>query len=534
MADPSKTSPSDTARWPALLGGTVILVAVVLFTWGVWRYHHPAFGFTRFLQLQKEFAAVALPEAQAAPVFVYHANSGYDGQFYAQLALRPSLRDPQLHTAIDNPPLRARRMLGSWLAAAIGAGDPTRTLHAYAAINVVAWFLLGAVLLRLFPPRSVHNVVAWLGLMASCGVLTSVRYALTDLPSLLLVALALWRLERGPPDWLAAALLATASFARETALFAGTALLPGSDLRRRVGRAALLVLPLSLWMGYVYLTLGRDEGSLRNFALPLSAWFTKAAEIVRALPTPDASIYTWFGAACFLSLTVQVVTLIARPQPRQPAWQIGIGYVALFAILGWPTFEGFPSAFTRILLPLHLAFNRLVPATRRGFALLLLGNLSVFAGIAMLTDSGKFDHEYAHAAIEGTAYVVDEGTGWYGIERDKNHFWSWSAGTGTIQVRRFAASNAPPAPATGTLNLTLTGFMPAAVSLHQGDRLLWQGEAPQQGTRLQIPLAELDFSAQQTATLTFHSTTPAQPEAPNPDARHLCFALYDLVIKTQP
>lgn len=528
-ADPS---PSPRAsRRSVLWGSLVIAAATVAFIAAIWPYHHPAFGFSRFLQLQKEFAAVALPEAQVAPLFVYHANTGYDGQFYAQLALRPALRDPQLQTAIDNPPLRARRMLGSWLAALIGAGDPTRTLHAYAAINVVAWFLLGAVLLRLFPPRSAHNLVAWLGLMASCGVLTSVRYALTDLPSLLLVALALWRLERGPPDWLAAALLATASFARETALFAGTALLPGSDHRRRIGRAVLLVLPLALWMGYVYLTLGRDEGSLRNFALPLSAWITKAAEIIRALPSPDASIYTWFGAACFLSLTVQVVYLVVRPQLRQPAWQIGIGYVALFAILGWPTFEGFPSAFTRILLPLHLAFNRLVPATRRGLALLLLGNLSVFAGFAMLSDGDKFDHEYAHAAIDGTAYVVDEGSGWYGIERDKNHFWSWSTGTGSIQVRRFTDSDT--ASAAGILSLTLTGFIPAEVTLHQGDRLLWQGEAPLQGTRLELPLAKLDFSIEQTATLTFHSTTPAQPEAPNPDARHLCFALYDLAIETR-
>ncbi len=529
---PATSSPPSPKRWALGVGLLVVFAATTWFGFAVAGYHHPAFGFTRFFQLEREFAATALPEVRHGRVFVYERNTGYDGQFYGQLALRPSLRDPALHIAIDNPPLRARRILGSWIAALVGRGDATLTLHAYAWVNLVAWVLLGAILLRLFPPHSAHNLIAWLGLMGSCGVLTSVRYALTDLPALVLIAAALLALERRKwPGYGAAAFMATAALARETAIFAGAALLPGDSTRHRLGRAALLVLPLALWMLYVYLTLGRDLNSLRNFAWPLSAWWHKAVELAASLPSANANRYDWFSAACWVSLTVQVLVVALRPRWREAAWQIGIGYVGLFAILGWPTFEGFPSAYTRILLPLHLVFCRLVPPTRRGLALLVLGNLSVFGGIAMLSDGGKFDHEYAAAKIGESAYVVEEGQGWFGIERDKNHYWTWTPGEASIRVRRFPQSEAEPTNADGVIRFTLTGFVPAEVILQQGDRTLWTGEAPLAGRTLRVPLDDLRFDANDEALLTLTSTTPPAREAAHADARLLCFAVYDLVLE---
>jgi hypothetical protein len=45
---------------------------------------------------------------------------GYDGQFYAQLALHPDLKDPNLANALDNPVYRARRIGLSLLAFCLG------------------------------------------------------------------------------------------------------------------------------------------------------------------------------------------------------------------------------------------------------------------------------------------------------------------------------------------------------------------------------------------------------------------------------
>ncbi len=528
-------APAQPARLTGRLcaGIVVLLVATTLFSWAVARYHHPAFGFTRFLQLQESFAAEALPEVRHGRVYVYQNDGGYDGQFYAQLALRPALRDPALADAIDNPPMRARRILGSWIAAVVGAGDSDRTLHAYAALNIVGWFALGAVLLRFFPPHSLHNLVAWLGLMASCGALTSVRYALTDLPALLLLALALWRIEKHPPGFGAAGLMAAATLARETAVLAGAALLPGDSWKQRILRGLLLVGPMVLWLTYVRLTVGPEIDSIRNFDWPFATWLSKARLIANGFASPGpAGRYVWLDAACFVGLTVQLLFFVLRPRWRESAWQLGIGYVLLCVVLGWPTFEGFPGAYTRILLPLHLAFNRLVPATRRGLAILLLGNLSVFAGIDVLSSGGKIDHEYTNAVFDRTAYIATEGDGWFGIEQNPNHRWSWTSGEGTLHLRRFYPGQQPPA-ATGFLRIKLVGFIPAEVTIRHDEQVLWQGEAPTQGRFVAIPLTALTFDEHETAVLTLSSPTPPVPEAPNPDARPLCFAVFDLAFVAQ-
>jgi len=97
-----------------------------------------------------------------APHYVHDQSSGYDGQFYAQLAVEPLLRDRRLDAAIDSPPYRARRILFSWTAYAAGLGRPARILEVYALQNVIAWLLLAWVLLRWFPPSAPRNVVPWI------------------------------------------------------------------------------------------------------------------------------------------------------------------------------------------------------------------------------------------------------------------------------------------------------------------------------------------------------------------------------------
>jgi energy-coupling factor transporter ATP-binding protein EcfA2 len=55
--------------------------------------------------------------------YVYNQSYGYDGAYYVQLALYPTLENPELAKAIDNLPYRARRILFSWVAWLVGLGQ---------------------------------------------------------------------------------------------------------------------------------------------------------------------------------------------------------------------------------------------------------------------------------------------------------------------------------------------------------------------------------------------------------------------------
>ena len=66
------------------------MVAALLVT--VAQYYHPQYGFTRFIAFPASTHASEFPPVRDTP----HAdenNSGYDGQFYAQIAVDPLLQD---------------------------------------------------------------------------------------------------------------------------------------------------------------------------------------------------------------------------------------------------------------------------------------------------------------------------------------------------------------------------------------------------------------------------------------------------------
>src|SRR4030095_17190637 len=80
-----------------------------------------------------------------------------------------------------------------------------------------------------------------------------------------------------------------------------------------------------------------------------------------------------------LALAVQVGFVLARPRPREPWWAVGATFALFAFFLSDPVWEGNLGAATRVLLPLTLAFNVLVPRTRRGLIVLVLGNLTVLS-----------------------------------------------------------------------------------------------------------------------------------------------------------
>ena len=71
------------------------------FSLGVGQLYRPATGFTTLILFGGQFEGNALPAVRAVPHHI-EAGAGYDGQFYAQLALDPLLRSEAITTAIDN------------------------------------------------------------------------------------------------------------------------------------------------------------------------------------------------------------------------------------------------------------------------------------------------------------------------------------------------------------------------------------------------------------------------------------------------
>ena len=67
-------------------------------------YYRPGGGFTAFIEFPAARHLGELPRVRRAPHVDEPAGGGYDGQFYAQLAVDPFVRDPEIDRALDNPP----------------------------------------------------------------------------------------------------------------------------------------------------------------------------------------------------------------------------------------------------------------------------------------------------------------------------------------------------------------------------------------------------------------------------------------------
>src|SRR4029453_7028429 len=113
--------------------------------------------------------------------------------------LDPLCRDPRVDRAIDLPAFRARRILFSWTAYALGLGRPFWIIQVYALQNVVCWLLLAWFLCGWIPPVSGRGLALWTACLFSHGALWSVRFALLDVPSLLLIACAVRAVEAPRP-----------------------------------------------------------------------------------------------------------------------------------------------------------------------------------------------------------------------------------------------------------------------------------------------------------------------------------------------
>jgi hypothetical protein len=368
----------------------VYVATVVVFLASLVQYYQRNTGFTTLISFGDQFEKTRLPAVIEVPHFVHYQSPGYDGQFYAQLAVEPLLRNRRLERAIDSPSYRARRILFSWTAYLFGLGRPAWILKIYALQNIVAWLLLAWILLRWLPPSAPRNALAWIGCLFGVGLIYSVRFALTEGPGVLLVALAVIAIERGRP-WLASGLMALVGLGRETNVIAGGLLVDRvprrwPDALGVATRGALMVAPFAAWFLYVrsvFPPLAASDAA--NFAAPFSGYLSKWEFTLTQLQASGWwGSWARFNLAALVSLTVQAAFLLARREWGSAWWRAGVPYALLMPLLSYPIWEGDPGAIVRVVLPMSVAFNVLVVRSRWFWPLVIAGNLTVVHGIHMI------------------------------------------------------------------------------------------------------------------------------------------------------
>lgn len=353
---------------PRVAVGLVVLLLIAFMGRTYVHAYRPEVGWTRLIFFGAHFGPRSLPELQATPHYVNPAPAsrfGYDGQFYAQIALDPALEKPELSAALDNPAYRARRIGFPAFAYWLGLGRPQWILQAYAVGNLFFWLLLVGVLLPLLRPWTPRNLLCFCAAALGFGVIESMREALTDVPaaSLLFAGVLLGSLG-------GAAALGAAVLTRETSVLAvlGTLEFDGPPRRlllRNGARLALAIVPCALWLVYVRHRFhhGMAEGG-GNFALPLSAFFGRAAQAWRQMAAEPGDTswrcllydnYRFHELQNLFSLFAQGVYLVARPAPRSVFWRIGALYLVLFVCLGPAVWES-TGAAARVLLPMTISF----------------------------------------------------------------------------------------------------------------------------------------------------------------------------------
>lgn len=369
-------------------------VVVIGFLATVASYYDRTTGLTAFLSLPANSHDYELPVVQAIPHTHNEVDVGYDGQFYAQMAVDPLLRNPDIDRAMDKPAYRAHRILLSWVAWLAGAGDPARAIYAFAWINVVVWLALAWVLTTWCRPHDARTFTLWAGVLVTHGLLMSVRNALTDGPSVLLTALAVLAADRGRP-WISALVTGVSGLARETNVAAGVVLV--RRLRRDprswlavAGGLLVCVLPLALWVDYlrsIYLDATFVGGG--HITMPLAGLSWKVRMTWGELATAGLTVRSVASSTVLVALAAQAGVVVWCTWLRHRGAAVPVSWLLVtwpFLLLGLTAhrvvWDGSPGAITRVVLPLTVGVNMLLAARPEApWWLIAAANLGVVSGV---------------------------------------------------------------------------------------------------------------------------------------------------------
>jgi hypothetical protein len=357
-------------RIVALFIGLLIVPALILI-----KHYAPQSGFLGLIYFGQEFKITRLEEVNKVnpPTKM---GKGYDGQFYAQIALDPLLKRDDLERALDIPLYRSRRIGLPFLAFCIGLGKPAWILQVYALLNIVFWFLLLVALGRFIGFQRPRDVLLAIAMLWSTGTLISIERSLTDLPAAVLGVLAVCY---GRTLITSACLLGGAALFKETSVLSFVAAHwyekgKRLDMKRVLVSFLIMSLPIALWVVYIQFSMSADNnniGGTYNFAFPFFELVCKLWKATHdfAGVFPQGPVYRQaffaFELLAPLSLVVQAAYLIVKPRLDDEVWRLGIGFVLLLCLLGnsiWVEQNG----YCRILLTLTFSFNLLLHKHEQG------------------------------------------------------------------------------------------------------------------------------------------------------------------------
>jgi hypothetical protein len=320
--------------------------------------------------------------------------------------------------------------------------------------------------------------------------------------------------------------LALAGLGKETSLLAGAGLDFNWRAPRTWARTALTVfavtLPLMAWMGYVRGKFGpAEDPGMGNFTLPFAGLAEKLAIATRELREADGWSLYWAVFATVLALVVQWLFFMLRWRPAERWWRVGAAFAVMMAFLSTPVWEGYPGAATRVLLPMTLAFNVLVPRGVRWLPVLLAGNLTVTASVFEFSPPNEF---YEVRGVARAALRVVPANGWHGPERHLRERWRWSAGQAELKLIN---EGVEPLLATVQAHATSAGGIRGVRVLADG-KLLW-------GDNVGLGAAPIRFGCTLPpgeTVLTFVSDRAGEKVSTDP--RDLAFQVTNLVIVVKP
>jgi hypothetical protein len=178
---------------------------------------------------------------------------GYDGQFYAALAIDPWLRSPETVKALDAPAYRATRILVPMAAWLVTLGRPQAAIVAYQglcwALSILAVAVAAAWLRR-------EGGSPWWALLLACnaGLVTAMLRTTLDGAAVFFVVAALW-LARQRQHGGAVPMAAAGNLCREISCIVPLAQAVHEGTARRWKRAlayaVLPLLPVLAWQAYM-------------------------------------------------------------------------------------------------------------------------------------------------------------------------------------------------------------------------------------------------------------------------------------------
>jgi hypothetical protein len=510
------------------------------------RVYSPAYGLTPLIRIGSEFNRRGLAVYQATPKYIdpYPPHRwGFDGQHYAQIALDPLLLDPQIKTAIDNPPYRARRILLPWLAWLGGLGRPFWILNVYAALNFVFWLGFAAMMAVIFRPHGWAGLAGFSAMLLTCGVVESMWASLADFPGFNLMTLAVLAGGSG-----GAGVLALAALARETSLFGLVGLWDFTPpwretLRKNLRLACIAAVPMVLWFGYVAWRLQLAETvDGDNLDWPLRGIMGKLGEFSVVAVHGHIRWHRWFfelykspelhALLTIVALLTQCIYVLTHRVWENRLWRVGALFVPFFLCIGAPSWESH-FTITRHALPITLAFN-LILATRpgRGWAVwFLLGNCFVPYGVYQfyhyLGANRQSPPPPAECQIVNPPALavtsVQFGRGWSELEWNERQSWRWAA----QQEAGILITNPTALTLEAELALVAESANPRDLAIEVRTGRLWTGSIAVAGRVIRPP----PFLLPPGGTLVeFRTPQPLAPRDPA-DPRLVSFQVRDLRLR---